>query len=512
VSRDDLEKASREELIEHALKLQAELGWFKKQLFGPRSERRVVEVSSDQLWLGDLAKKAVESTAPARKIREHTRRSKAKAPDGDESGLRFDENVPVETIEIEDAGIESIPDDQRVVVSEKVTHRLAQRPGAYVVLRYVRKTIKRKDTGELLTPPAVPSVLERSYADVSLLAGLLIDKFLYYLPLHRQHQRLQAAGITLSRSSLSNWVHRTIALIEPVYDAQVESILESKVLAMDETPTKAGLIKGRPGKPGKMKTGYFWPIFGDRNEVAFPFAPSRGKAHIEAILRGFSGTLLSDGYDAYARFAARRAAIVHALCWSHARRPFVKAENVEPELVKTALDLIGQLYRIEEEIRAAELEGERKREVRDEKSRPIVERFFAWLDELLCERALLPSNPFTKAANYSLDRRSGLEIFLGDPNVPLDTNHLERTLRPIPMGRKNWMFCWTEIGAERVGQIQSLLSTCVLQQIDPYVYLIDVLQRIAEHPQSRVRELIPREWKTRFADQPMRSVLHWLPR
>jgi transposase len=202
---------------------------------------------------------------------------------------------------------------------------------------------------------------------------------------------------------------------------------------------------------------------------------------------------------------------VHALCWVHARRAFVKAETIEPDLARRALEQIRQLYAIEDEIAQAQLDAEAKREARATRSRPIVEAFFAWLEQVLTERALLPSNPFTEAAHYALARRHGLEVFLGDPDVPLDTNHLERALRPIPMGRKNWLFCWTEIGAERVGQIQSLLSTCVLHHIDPYTYLVDVLQRIAVHPYSRVAELTPRQWKTRFADEPMRSVLHWIP-
>ena len=125
----------------------------------------------------------------------------------------------------------------------------------------------------------------------------------------------------------------------------------------------------------------------------------------------------------------------------------------------------------------------------------------------MAESALLPTNPFTTAAHYELDREKGLEVFLSNPDVPIDTNHLERALRPIPMGRRNWLFCWTEVGAEKVGWAQSLLSTCVLHDIDPYVYLIDVLQRIDTHPADRVAELTPRLWKDLFGDDPMRSML-----
>ena len=135
----------------------------------------------------------------------------------------------------------------------------------------------------------------------------------------------------------------------------------------------------------------------------------------------------------------------------------------------------------------------------------MVEAFFTWLEDEVHDTALLPSNPFTEAAHYVLKRREGLRVFLADPRVPLDTNHLERTLRAIPLGRKNWMFCWTEVGAEHVGIAQSLLVSCRLQGINPYTYLVDVLQRIASHPAKDVHLLTPRLWKDHFSADPLRS-------
>jgi hypothetical protein len=375
-----------------------------------------------------------------------------------------------------------------------------------VVLKIVRQVIKRNDTGELTCPPVPVSVLPKSYADVSVLVGLIVDKFRYHIPLYRQHQRMQAAGLTISRSSLSNWVHRSIGLLEPIYMAQLRSILLSQVLAMDETPIRAG----RSSK-GKMRRAYFWPIYGDQHEVAFPYASSRAHAHATSILGDYRGTLISDGYGAYDDYAARRDEVVHAQCWVHVRRGFINAENVEPELCAEAIERIGALYQIEKEIREKNLVGGAKQKVRGERSKPIVADFFEWLRKELAASALIPSNPFTDAANYAFKRKKDLEVFLADPDVPMDTNHLERALRVIPMGRKAWLFCWTEVGAEKVGQIQSLISTCVLHDIDPYTYLVDVLQRIDTHPQSRVAELTPRLWKENFAEAPMRSLLHRPP-
>jgi transposase len=148
-----------------------------------------------------------------------------------------------------------------------------------------------------------------------------------------------------------------------------------------------------------------------------------------------------------------------------------------------------------------------KRNYRMRHSEPIVQAFWAWCDRQ-CHRAdLLPSSPVSKALTYAMSRQSSLQVFLADPDVPIDTNHLERGLRPIPMGKKNYLFAWTEIGAERIGFIHSLLVTCRLQGVDPYSYLVDVLQRINVHPASKAIELTPRVWKEKFADNPMKSDL-----
>jgi transposase len=144
---------------------------------------------------------------------------------------------------------------------------------------------------------------------------------------------------------------------------------------------------------------------------------------------------------------------------------------------------------------------------RGEYAKPIVDTFFAWLERTLREQLLLPTNPFTKAAQYALEREAALRVFLEYPNVPLDTNHLEREIRAIAMGRKSWLFCWTEIGARYVGIVQSLIASCRLQGVDPYVYLVDVLQRIDTHPAFDVHLLTPRLWKQHFAATPLRSDL-----
>ena len=170
--------------------------------------------------------------------------------------------------------------------------------------------------------------------------------------------------------------------------------------------------------------------------------------------------------------------------------------------------MIGALYRVEEHIREHKLKAARKLDYRLLHAKPIVERFFAWIDRQFETLGLLPSSPLTQAMAYARQRRCGLEVYLNDPDVPIDTNHLERALRAIPMGRKAWLFNWTEVEAKYVGIVNSLIVTCRLHQIDLYDYLVDVLQRVGNHPASAVAELTPRHWKQLFADKPLRSALH----
>jgi len=266
-----LDEASREELIEVTLeahqaaeqekqrRLAAEdqLRWFKQQLFGAKSERRLsADTDPSQLALGEGLSERTESPETAATVRGYVRQPRRPKQADEDPGLRFDDSVPVQRVVVADPELDGLREGiDYTVVSEKKSYRLAQQPASYTVLEIVRPVVKRADTGALSSPVAPPSVLPGSYPDVSLLAGMLVDKFRYHLPLYRQHQRMAAAGITLSRASLTNWVHQAGELLGPIYDAQLASILNSSVLAMDETPIRAG----RKAK-GKMNTAYFWPV------------------------------------------------------------------------------------------------------------------------------------------------------------------------------------------------------------------------------------------------------------
>lgn len=540
---------------------QRQLDWYARQVFGARSERRILDVltPAQQLWLGQQFLDVPEAPPPpGTPVKAYERANRKKPTDlvDDDSQLRFDDSVPVQEIIVPDPALEGVPQDEIELIGERVIYRLAQHPGPYAVLKYVLQVAKRRaprlpeprrqETGptepvadqpeveacplpggglgdaaskgipeqaqptpEVSSPRIPAAVIPRSSADVSFLAGMIVDKFKYHLPLFRQHQRLEASGIYLDRSTMTRLVHRCGELLEPIYLAILSSVVLSKVLAVDESPTPAGRQKGKtPREKGKTKTGYYWALYGDQDEIAFLFSPTRAGKVLDEFLAGFEGVLLSDGYIAYESFVKKRPGVIGAQCWVHTRRNFIDSERVEPEKSKFVIDLLRPLWELEDAARAAPTmtPGELRR-LRQEVSRPIVEQFFEYIKKELEQTALLPSNPFVQACEYAIAREKELKVFLEDPAVPMDTNHVERALRPQAVGRKNWMFHVTEVGARYGAIFYSLIQSCVISGVNVTEYLVDVLQRIETHPATEVHLLTPRLWRDHFAANPMRSDL-----
>ena len=264
--------------------------------------------------------------------------------------------------------------------------------------------IKIKSSAKIVCLPAPDGVLGGSRADVSFAAGLLMDKFAWHMPLYRQHQRLAAAGIRVSRPWLTQLAQALISLLAPIYEAQFASIRASRVKAMDETPIKAG----RAGH-GKMQTGYFWPVYGELDEVCFPFHASRSADFVcrrLGLKPVVDAVLLTDGYAAYEQYA-EKTGINHARCWAHGRRGFFDALKAEPTGAAEALEQIKAMYAIEEQIRDLKLTGDAKQLHRLTHSKPLVEMFFEWVDRQLERQGFTPTNPFIQALNYVRERRVG---------------------------------------------------------------------------------------------------------
>ena len=419
-----------------------------------------------------------------------------------DTGLRFDESVEVKEIRLAVPELDGPDADNYIVIDEHITCRLAQRRSSYIVLKYIQPVIKHKLSSVIITKSAPTPVFEKSIADVSFLVGLILDKFLYHQPLYRQHQHLQLSGISLSRTTLTNYVHRSAKLLEPIYQTMLKNILQSKVLAMDETPTKASRKQ-----QGKMKQAWFWTMIGDQQEILFYYSPSRAQKVVDELLCSFKGTLLTDGYAVYKGYVNGTEDVVHAQCWMHNRRNYFYAQDDDPAGAEHALNLIASLYKNEETIKQQGFESEAALNYRLKYSKPIVDEFFNWVQEQRQRTDLLPAAPFAKALKYSANHEEALKVFLADPDVAMDTGAVERGLRPIPLGQKNWLFNWSEVGAHYTAILQSLIQTCRMQGIHPREYLIDVLQRVDHHPAANINDLTPSRWKQLYDNDCLRSDL-----
>jgi transposase-like protein len=478
--------------------LESQLKWFQKQIFGQKSERRVPEempINSTQLPLA-IELPAIPPGSVVVKtttVPEHSRKKSVKVLHEDnsgESGLRFGPNVRVVEKVIPNPAVEGLKAGvDYEVVAERIQDKLCQEKSAYFIERYKQQVVKFKATERVVSPPAPPRVINSAYADISLLVGMCIDKFLYHLPINRQHQRMARHDIHLSRATLINWIGVFIDLFKPVYNAQLSSIVAGSVLSIDETPFKIGHHQG------KMVNQYLWFLYGDKHEVLIHPNKSRGSEVVKGLIEEtFKGVIMVDGHSAYTA-AAKELNLQVSNCWAHARRYFVEAEEQEPLHAGEAVLQIREIYALES--LAPGDPGERLL-YRLAKVKPLVDTFFDWL---MLERDRLtgiPKTSYSKAVFYALRRKAELTVFLNNPAVPIDNNHTERQIRPLVLGRKNFLFCWTELGAERLAVIQSLILTCQLHGVDPWDYLTDVAVRIDSHKATDVQQLIPRIWKKLF--------------
>jgi len=490
--------------LKHEAKIyKMQLGWYQAQFHGSKSEKMEYLPEAFQIPLGSeliTARTPVVADAGSPETeekKEPKNHKKAYPRTPSYSGLRFDESkVVMEDVIIPAEGIEGLKEDEYDVISTKISCKITKQV-SYKVIRYLQDVIKIKSTKELVSSYMPDSIFGGCYADTNFVTGMLIDKFKYYIPLFRQQRMIQDAGIYLPRSTLSNWVIRAGEILRPIYDELLKSIKESRVISMDEVPIRVGSSKG-----GGIKKNFIWPMYGDKDEVGFVYSDTRGSKHIEKMLgleHDSEKILLTDGYGAYNAYKKRVENVTQAYCWAHVRRKFVEALKYEEKSCSVAILLIAEMYGIESEIRESNVPLDSKKilKLRQERSKPIVDKLFTYLDQQLAEGAFLPSNPFTKACSYAFKLEDGLRLFLSDPEIPIDNNHTERAIRPIVLGRKNWLFCWSELGAETVAIMQSLISSCVLQGINPTEYLNDVFERISDVKTKDIRTLIPREWKIR---------------
>ena len=351
--------------------------------------------------------------------------------------------------------------------------------------------------------PAPNRLIEGGLPTEATVAQVLVSKYADHLPLYRQAQIYARQGINLDRSTLADWVGRAAFLLQPIHDRLLASLRASPKLFADET-TAPVLDPGR----GRTKTGQLWAYARDDRPwggtdppgVAYVYAPDRKAKQPMTHLAGFNGTLQVDGYSGYRAFAERND-VQLAFCWSHVRRPFYELAAAGPApIAREALQRIAGLYAIEKDI--CGLSAEERRAVRQERSRPIIEDLEPWLRAKLA--LISQKTKLAQAIRYALSRWNGLTRFLDDGRIEIDSNVVERSIRPIALNRKNALFAGSDGGGEHWAVIASLVETCKLNTVDPLVYLRDVITKIVNgHPNSRIDELLPWAYA---AERPLKAV------
>ena len=343
-------------------------------------------------------------------------------------------------------------------------------------------------TVKTATKPAQP--LEKSTAGASLLAQVIVAKFADHLPLHRQAKMFGRHGIDIAEQTMCDWMRQCAGLLEPLYVKLKGHVLASKVVGTDDTPVKVldrGLKQTRKGR--------IWPYVGDRDHpaVIYDYTATRERAGPEMFLKQYRGYLQADAYVAYDSFFTKpERGMVEVGCWAHARRHIYQALDHDPSRMRTVLLLIAALYRVEKLARERGLAGDDLRLLRQQGARPILDKLEAYLIEI--REQLLPKSDAGQAVNYILKNWTALTRYCADPDLSIDNNHTERSLRGWAVGRNNWTFFGSDRGGRTAAVLRSFVATCELLKIDPFAWFHDVLGRISTHSLQKLDQLLPHVW------------------
>jgi transposase len=465
--------------------------------FGRRSEK----LDRDQLLLAleDIEQAIAEGEARDDKRDVQAAKSRAETRHANRGALPLHLPRVDVTIAPEDTDCPCCKAPMHVIGEEK-SERLDVIPAQFrVIVTHRPKYACRECEQAVVQAPAPERLIKGGLPTEAMVAYVLAAKYAWHLPLYRQAQMmLLSQGIAIERATLAFWVGYAAAELKPLYLRLRELILGSVKIAVDETVAPV-LDPGR----GRTKKGYFWAIARDDRPwggtdppaVAYTYAPGRGAVHALKLLDTYRGIVQCDGYAAYKNIADAAylgEAITLAFCWAHLRRKFFDiAKGGSAPIASEALERIALLYAIEKTIRGRS--GDERRAVRQEKSKPLALALKTWLEEQLAR--VSGKSVIAEAIRYGLNHWDGLTRFLEDGRIELDTNIVERGMRPIALNRKNALFAGHDQGAENWAAIASLVETCKLHGVDPQAYFADVLTRLVNlWPQSRLDELMPWAW------------------
>lgn len=476
----------KENLLQENQNLKFENGNLKKLIFGAKSERFVPQANAQQTSLdfGQVEEKKPEPvTETITYEREKSTGSKNK-PSRQPIPAHL-ERVVHEIQPAEDVtGL--------VKIGEEVTEELEYEPGKLFVNKYVRpKYVKQEGEKTRVLVGKLPErPLPKCIAGPQLLAALMVAKFADHVPLHRQIQMFKRIGVELSESTLTDWFMRLSKLLKPLYEAHKRRVLLALYLMVDETPV--GVLESN--HPGSLHRGYHWAYYDPlKKAVLFDYRPGRGGKGPNDILKNFKGHLQTDGYAVYDEFGKKQdVTLLH--CWAHARRKFVEAEESDRNRAGYVLQEIQKLYALEREIKEQQLSGAEIIKLRTEKALPVIETLKKWL--MAAKPGVLPKSPMGKAIDYTLPRIEALRVYTTDAKLQIDNNQVENAIRPIALGRKNYLFAGSHEAAQNAAMFYSLFATCKAKGINPYEWLSETLKKIATHPINRIEELLP-DWEAK---------------
>jgi transposase len=477
VSKEDI-LAENLRLKDQLASLEFQLNELKRLLFGSKHERFAPSQNPDQLSLG---LEGAQATAADKKtetiIYTRTKPEEKKQP----QRLPLAAHLPRERVVIEPkedvSGLKSI--------GENITEELEYIPGKLFVRQYVRPKYAKANGEGIITAQLPLRPIEKGIAGPGLLAQTIIDKYCDHLPVYRQIERFKREGVTLSSSTVGDWIGGTCELLSPLYDTLKKEILASDYLQADETPIKV-LDKD---KKGTTHRGFHWVYHAAvKRLVLFDYREGRGRDGPRELLKNFKGYLQTDGYGVYDEFDNKEGVSL-VNCFAHARRKFEKALENDKALAEEALSMIQHLYALERQIRE---EKTGCLSTRKEKSAPVLEQLWQWMEA--SRHKVLPKSLIGEAIHYALYRKKQLSLFLTDEKLLIDNNLIENAIRPVAIGRKNYLFAGSHQGARRAAMLYSLLGTCKMHGVNPFDWLRDVLCRIPAHHASKLSELLPHNW------------------
>lgn len=493
-----------EQRDERIARLEHNLSVYARMLFGQSSEKRTLTGLASghphqmHLFAADLladAERIASETGACGNI-EVDFPEKAKRPTKRGRRKEFPEHLPVVTSTFE------IPKDDQVCSCGGELHQIGfeetqelERIEITIVHKKKRAKYGCRSCGDgVVTAPGPARVIDKGLLGPGFLAHVISERFQFHMPYYRLEQKYAGEGLDLSRSVLERSVARCAELLEPLHKALGEEVMAQDLVFTDDTKVRMA----RAGESGKSKEGRLW-IYADKEGRHFyDFTESRSREGPDSILADFRGYLQADAYSVYDKIF-EAADIIEVACWAHTRRKFEKAHDSDPDLSNEALELIGELYAIEKVAKKQKLAPEGVAELRQKYALPALEKIHAWLG--VAETKVLPKSPMGEAIHYAFAQWEALKVYTTDGRLEIDNNRAERAMKPVAVGRKNWLFVLNEGGGKTAAIMMSLIRTAIGAGINVPIYLRDVLQRIAT--ESDVKKLLPHGWKQHFEAEVM---------